>query len=106
MAVDPDKSHPATAVEPWLAPPPRRPRLVWPTDGPHAHPLERACGAVHDGGTRPHRRTRLPALVADGAEQLHRHGPWKSQRADLDHEPAVTAAVEQIAAEERAQAAA
>jgi hypothetical protein len=70
VVVDPSQSHKAPAVEPWLAAHPRVRRRFVPPDCPRAHPLERACGAVHDGGPRNHQRNRLPALVAEVA----RHG--------------------------------
>jgi hypothetical protein len=37
---------------------------------------------------------------------VRRNGPWQSKLADLYDEPAITAAVEQIAAKEHAMAAA
>jgi hypothetical protein len=98
--------HTATAVEPWLATHPRVTVLLLPTDGPHANPLARAFGEGHDGCPRHHRRPRLPALVAAVADHLHRHGPWQDTRSALDHAPAITAAVEHIAAEEHAKIAA
>jgi hypothetical protein len=39
-------------------------------------------------------------------DHLHLNGPWKYKLSDLYYEPAVTAAVENIAAEELAQVAA
>jgi hypothetical protein len=61
---------------------------------------------VHDCCTRNHRRNRLPDLVADVEDHLHLNGPWKDKLSDLYYEPAVTAAVENISAEEHAKAAA
>jgi hypothetical protein len=106
VVVDHDKLHQAKAVEPWLAAPPRVTRLWLPTYGPRANPIERAFGDVHDGCTRNHRRKRLPDLVADGEDHLHRNGPWPYQVSDLYDEPAVTTAGENIAAEEHAKVAA
>jgi transposase len=103
---DNDKSHQAKAVEPWLAAHPRVTLRLLPTDCPRANPLERALGEVHDGCTRHHRRTRLPALVADVEWHLQVNGPWPYQLSALYDEPAVTAAVENIAAEEHAKVAA
>jgi transposase len=106
VVVDHDKIHQAKAVEPWRA---AHPRVRWrflPAYGPRATPMERAFGDVHDGGTRTHRRTRLPDLVADVEDHLHLNGPWKYKLSDLYDEPAVTAAVENISAEEPAKAAA
>ena len=94
------------AVEDWLAAQPRVTRLWWPTSYPRANPLERACGDVHDCCPRNHQRKRLPDLVADVEDPLHLNGPWKYTLSDLYDEPAVTAAVEKIAAEERAKVAA
>jgi DDE superfamily endonuclease len=86
--------HQAQAVQQWWAQQPRFERLLLPTDGPRAHPIERVCGDVHDLCTRHHTRKRLRELVADVIEHWHINGPWKDNLADIDHEPAVTAAVE------------
>jgi hypothetical protein len=104
--VDHDKIHQAKAVEQWLATHPRVTRLLLPTYCPRANPIERAFGDVHDCCTRNHRRTRLPELVADVVDHVHLNGPWQYKLADLYDEPAVTAAVENIAAEEQAKVAA
>jgi hypothetical protein len=61
---------------------------------------------VHDCCTRHHQRKRLPDLVADVEDHLHLNGPWPYKLSDLYDAPAVTAAVEKIAAEARAKAAA
>jgi transposase len=106
VIADHDKIHQAKAVEPWLATHPRVTRRFWPTYGPQANPLERAFGDVHDCCTRNHRRKRLPDLVADVEDHVHLNGPWKYTLSDLYDEPAVTVAVEKIAAEERAKVAA
>ena len=106
MVVDHDKIHKAKAVEQWLAAHPRVTLLFLPTYGPRANPIERAFGDVHDCCTRNHRRKRLPDLVADVEDHLHRNGPWPYKLSDLYYEPAVTAAVEKIAAEEYAKVAA
>ena len=106
MGVDTSKIHQAQAVEPWLAAHPRLPLLLLPTYGPRATPLERAFGDVHDCCTRHHRRQRLPDLVADVEEPIQLHGPWKYKLSQLYDEPALTAALEKIAAETQAQAAA
>jgi hypothetical protein len=76
-----------------------------PTYCPRANPLERAFGDVHDCCTRHHRRNRVRDRVADVVEPLHVNGPWQYKLSDLYDEPAVTAAVEKIAAEEQATAA-
>ena len=106
VVVDNDKIHQAKAVEPWLAAHPRVTLLWLPTYGPRANPIERAFGDVHDCCTRNHRRKRLPDLVADVEDHVHLNGPWTYKLSDLYDEPAVTAAVEQIATEEHAKAAA
>jgi hypothetical protein len=98
--------HKAKAVEPWLVTHPRVSLLCLPTYCPGANPVERAYGDVPDCCMRNHQRKRLPDLVADGETHLHLNGPWKSKLSELSYEPAVTAAVENIAAEEQTKAAA
>jgi hypothetical protein len=44
--------------------------------------------------------------VVDVQDHLHLNGPWKYKLSDLYFEPAVTTAVENIAAEEHAKVAA
>ena len=104
--VDHDKIHQAKVVAPWLADHPRVRRLFLPTYGPRANPIERACDAVHDCCTRNHRRKRLPDLRADVEDHWHVNGPWQYQLSDLYDEPVVTAAVEQLAAEDQTTVAA
>jgi putative transposase len=106
VVVDNYKIHKAKAVEEWLANHPRLTLLFLPTYCPRANPIERAYGDVHDCCTRNHRRTRLPDLVADVEDHLQLNGPWKYKLSDLYYEPAVTVAVENIAAEELAKVAA
>jgi transposase len=103
VVVDNYKIHKAKAVEDWLAAHPQVTLLWLPTYCPRANPIERAFGDVHDCCTRNHQRKRLPDLVADVEDHLHLNGPWKYKLSDLYNEPAVTAAVEKIAAEERAK---
>jgi hypothetical protein len=86
--------------------PPRVTRLLWPTYCPRAHPIERALGNVPDGCTRKHRRTRVSALVAEVKAHLHGNSPWPYKRSQRYSEPAITAAVAKIAAEEQAKVAA
>jgi hypothetical protein len=93
-------SHHAKAVEPWLAAHPRFTRRWVPTSCPRANPIERALGDVPDLCTRHHTRQRLRDLVADVAPHLQLNGPWPYQLSALYDEPAVTAAVENIASEE------
>jgi transposase len=52
------KIHQAKAVQHWLASHPRVTRLLLPTYGPRANPIERACGDGHDTCPRNHRRKR------------------------------------------------
>lgn len=106
VVVDHDKIHKAKAVDQWLASHPRFTLLLLPTYCPRANPIERAFGDVHDLCTRNHRRKRLPDLVADVEEHLQVNGPWQYKLSELYDEPAVTAAVEKIVAEEHAKAAA
>jgi putative transposase len=106
VVVDNYKIHKAKAVEDWLAAHPRFALLFLPTYCPRANPIERAFGDVHDCCTRNHQRKRLPDLVTDVVEHLQLNGPWKYQLSELYDDPAVTAAVEKITAEEQAKAAA
>jgi DDE superfamily endonuclease len=106
VVVDNSKIHQAKAVEGWLAAHPRVTLLLLPTYCPRAKPIERAFGDGHDCCTRNHQRNRLPDLVADVEDHLHLNGPWKYRLADRYYEPAVTAAVEEIAAQEHAKVAA
>jgi transposase len=106
VVVDHDKIHRAKAVAPWLAAHPRVRLLLLPTYCPQANPLERAFGDVHDCCTRNHRRKRLHDLIADVENHLLVNGPWQYKLSDLYYEPAVTAAVEQLAAEEQTTVAA
>jgi hypothetical protein len=93
-------------VEDGLAAHPRFARRLLPTSWPRANPIARAFGDGHDGCTRHHQRTRLPDLVTEVGEHLELNGPWKSQLSELSDDPALTAAVEKITAEEQAKAAA
>jgi putative transposase len=106
VVVDNYKIHKAKAVEQWLAMHPRVTRLFLPTYCPRANPIERAFGDVHDCCTRNHRRKRLPQLVADVEHHLQVNGPWPYRLSEIYYEPAVTVAVERIAAEAHAEAAA
>jgi transposase len=106
VVVDNYKIHKAKAVQPWLATPPRVTRLLLPTYGPRANPIERAFGDVHATCTRNHRRTRLPELVADVEQHVNVNGPWQYKLSQLYYEPAVTSAVESMVAEELPTAAA
>jgi hypothetical protein len=105
VVVDHDKIHKAKAVEPWLATHPRVTLLCLPTYCPRANPTERACSDVPDCCTRHHRHKRSPDQVADVEDHVHLNGPWQYKLSDLYDEPAVTVAVENIAAEEQAKVA-
>jgi len=106
VVVDNYKIHKAKAVVDWLAHHPRATLLFLPTYCPRANPIERAFGDVHDLCTRNHARKRLPTLVADVENHLDGNGLWKYKLSDLYYEPAVTAAVEKLAAEAHARGAA
>jgi putative transposase len=106
VVVDNYQIHKAKAVEQWLAAHPGVILLFLPTYCPRANPIERAFGDVHDCCTRNHQRKRLPDLVADVEDHLHLNGPWQYKLSHLYYEPAVTATVEKIAAEEHAMVAA
>jgi DDE superfamily endonuclease len=103
VVVDSYKIHKAKAVEEWFAKHPRVRLLLLPTYGPHANPIERVAGDVYDCCTRTHRRKRLPDLVAEVQVHLHVNGPWPYTLSELYYEPAVSAAVKKIAAEEQAK---
>jgi putative transposase len=106
VVVDNYKIHKAKAVQEWLAKHPRVRLLFLPTYCPRANPIERAFGDVHDLCTRNHTRKRLQDLVADVIEHLEVNGPWRYKLSDIYDDPAITAAVEKIAAEEHAKVAA
>jgi putative transposase len=100
VVVDNYKIHKAKAVAQWLVNHPRLTLLFLPTYCPQANPIERAFGDVHDCCTRHHQRKRLSDLVADVEDHIHLNGPWLYKLSDLYYAPAVTAAVEQITADE------
>jgi putative transposase len=106
VVVDNYKIHKAKAVEQWLAAHPRVTLLFLPTYCPRANPIERAFGDVHDCCTRNHQRKRLPDLVADVEDHLYLNGPWQYKLSALYYTPAVTAAIEKIAAQKQAKVAA
>jgi putative transposase len=106
VVVDNYKIHKAKAVAQWLAHHSRFTLLFLPTYCPRANPIERVFGDVHDLCTRNHQRKRLRDLVADVEEHLHVNGPWPYKLSDIYDEPAVTAAVEKMMAEEQSTSAA
>jgi len=97
--VDPSTIHDATASARWLAAHPRVTRHGLPTSGLRANPREPACGEVQDLGTRHPPRRRLRDLVAAVTSPLQLNGPWPDKRSARYAEPAVTAAVENLAVE-------
>jgi transposase len=106
VVVDNYKIHKAKAVEQWLLRH-RRIELVYlPTYCPKANPIERAFGDVHDKCTRNHQRKRLRDLVADVIKHLQVNGPWQYKLSEIYYAPEITAAVEQMADDERLKAAA
>jgi transposase len=98
--------HKAKAVGQWIESHPRVALLWLPTYCPRANPLERAFGDVHDQCTRNHQRKRLRDVVSDVERHLRQNGPWCYKLSRLYDAPAVTAAVERIAAAERVKVAA
>ena len=106
VVVDHDNIHTAKAVKQGWDAHPRVRLLFLPTYCPRANPIERAFGDVHDCCTRNHQRTRLPDLVAEVEDHLSLNGPWQYRRSDLYFAPAVTAAVENMTAEDHAKVAA
>lgn len=106
VVVDNYKIHKAKAVEQWLLRHTRIELVFLPTYCPKANPIERAFGDVHDKCTRNHRRKRLRDLVADVVKHLRVNGPWQYKLSAIYYTPEVTAAVEQMAAEERLKVAA
>jgi transposase len=106
VVVDNYNIHKAKAVEQWLQRH-RRIELVYlPTYCPKANPIERAFGDVHDKCTRNHKRKRLRDVVGEVIQHFRVNGPWQYQLSAIYYTPAVTAAVEKLAAEERLKAAA
>ncbi len=106
MVVNNNTIHHAKTVEQWLAAHPRVTRLWLPAYCPRANPIEHAFGDVHDLCTRNHTRQRLRELLADVEAHLQVNGPWPYKFSELYYEPAVTVAVEKIAAEQHAKIAA
>ena len=106
VVVDNYKIHKAKAVEAWLGRHPRIELVYLPTYCPKANPIERAFGDVHDKCTRNHQRKRLRDLVGDVEKHLQVNGPWQYKLSEIYYTPDVTAAVEQMAAEERFKVAA
>jgi transposase len=98
VVIDNYKIHKARAVERWLAAHPRFELLFLPTYCPQANPIERAFGDVHDKCTRNHQRKRLWTLVRDVAQHLAVNGPWHYELSKVYYTPAVTAAVQALAA--------
>jgi transposase len=106
VVVDNYKIHKAKAVQQWLARHARIELVYQPTYCPKANPIERAFGDVHDKCTRNHQRKRLRDLVADVIKHIQVNGPWQYKLSEIYYAPEVTAAVEQMAAEEKLKVAA
>jgi len=106
VVADNYRIHKAKVVEQWLRQHRRFELVYLPTYCPKANPIERAFGDVHDKCTRNHKRKRLRDLVGDVMEHLQVNGPWQYRLSAIYYEPEVTAAVEQMAAEERLKLAA
>jgi putative transposase len=98
--------HKAKAVEQWLAHHPRFLLLWLPTYCPRANPIERVFGDVHDKCTRNHKRKRLRDVLKDVERHIQENGPWRYKLSQVYAAPEVTAAVEDIAAEEQPKIAA
>jgi transposase len=92
--VDNATIHQAAAVMKWLAAQPRFELLYLPTYCPQAKPIERACGEVHDKGTRNHTRKRIGHLVQEVTQHLRVNGPWRYALSAISYTPEVTAAVQ------------
>jgi putative transposase len=99
VVVDKAQIHKAGVVLRWLSEHPRLVLLYLPTYCPRANPIERAFGDVHDNCTRNHKRKRLRDLVRDVEEHFEVNGPWQYKLPSIYYEPAVTAAVEKMAAD-------
>ena len=93
--------HKAKAVEQWVAHHPRFTLLWLPTYCPRANPIERVFGDVHDQCTRNHKRKRLRDLIQDVERHMQEHGPWQYKLSQLYDAPEITAAVEDIAAQQQ-----
>jgi transposase len=106
VVVDNYKIHKANAVEQWLKQHPRFELVYLPTYCPKANPIERAFGDVHDKCTRNHQRKRLRDMVADVIKHLQVNGPWQYKLSEIYYTSEITAAVEQMVADERLKAAA
>lgn len=106
VVVDHDCLHKAKAVGQWIERHPRVARLWLPTSGPQANPRERVVGDGHDQCPRTHKRKRLRHVVSDVEWHLGQNGPWLYKLSHLYDAPDVTAAVERIAAADRAKVAA
>jgi hypothetical protein len=60
---------------------------------------------MHDLCTRNHRRKHLRDLVADAEEYRQVDGPWSYKLSDSYYDPAITAEVEKMMAEEQSTSA-
>jgi len=99
VVVDNYCMHKAKAVEQWVASHPRFALLWLPTYCPHANPIERVFGDVHDQCPWNHKRKRLRDLITDVEQHVEENGPWPYKLSYVYDELEVTVAVEYIAAE-------
>ena len=105
VVADNYRIHKAQAVVEWLAHHPRC-EIIWlPSYCPKANPLERAFGDVHDKCTRNHKRGRIEDLVSDVVWHLKRNGPWRYKLSEIYYQPEVDAAVAELTAAEKLEAA-
>jgi hypothetical protein len=93
--------HNAKAVAPWVAAHSLGILRRLATRCPRPNPLDRAGGEVHGGCLRHHQ-----FLGVEVADHRRINGPRQYKQSDLYDEPAVTAAVENIAAEKHLKGAA
>jgi transposase len=105
VVVGNDGIHKATAVRQWIESHPRFALLRLPTYCPQANPIQRVFGDVHDQCARNHKRKRLRNLVSDVEQHLGQNGPWFYKLSYFYDAPDVTAAVERMAAADRAKVA-
>ena len=105
VVVDNYRIHTAKAVVEWLEADPRFELVRLPRDCPRASPIERAFGDVHDKCTRNHKRTGIADLVSDVVWHLKRNGPWRYRLSEIYYTAEVDAAVAELQASEKQQAA-
>ena len=67
--------------------------------------IERAFGDEHNKCTQNHKRKRLRDLGQDVERHVQENGPWQYELSQLYYAPEITAAVENIAAQQSKMAA-